>query len=670
MKKIYFFILFIFISAVAHSQIIISLDDDSVYIDSIARIEKTTKSDSLKCLYSFKLSKLYLMTQDIQKAKQYLAQANKLKTKFPFLNDVSIFYNAHNLVEKGDNEGFEKMLLNANDRLKKYHNTEAYRLRALIFKHYGLIQLSKNNEKGYMKLLVNEAIPVAKKSRDYELISDLYKAVAIIFMNNGEREKASEYLSEAQKYIERVIEKSPTAAESKMETYIINAENLVELQHFYDAKKVLDKAFSTLIHFPESNLNDSYFYSEGIYYARQNKNQEALRSYAKGIKSAEKHQNLQALNLLKFAEYEVLFKQKNYVKAKSNLNYLLEKSQFIADKKKYYNEMAKVYNATKEFDKAYYYSNKYNVINDSLNHTKFKTEIVELEAKYKKAESEKKINLLQSENEKAALMLYSNRLNVILFAVLSFLLFLTVLFLWMFHKNQKKLSAQKEINLKQELSSFEDRHKLSVSKALIQGEEIERKRIARDLHDGLGSMLSGLKIQLNLKRKEANETVNGVDTLLDNSIKELRNISQNLMPETLLELSLEHALRDLCAANSNVVTQIEFQYLIKKPNLSKNDEIMIYRIIQELLNNALKYAKASQVLVSCSHNKDVFFITVEDNGVGFEVSDSKNKNGMGLKNIKNRVDFLNGKLEIDSQINQGTSVYIELNVKNENQENE
>lgn len=670
MKKIYFYILFLLLSAVTHSQVILSLDDDSVYIDSIATVTRNAKSDSLKCLYSFRLSKLYLMVQDVQKSKEYLAEANKLKNKFPFLNDASIFYNSYSFLEKGDVAGFEKTLLEANEKLKKYPNTEAYRLRAIILQNYGIMQQRKNNEKSYMKLLVNEAIPIAKRSRDYELISALYKAVAIIFMNTSEREKASEYLSEAQKYVERAIKKSPTLAESKMETYIINAENLVELKHFYDAKKVLDKAFSTLKGFPDSNLNDSYFYSEGIYYAKQNKNSEALVSYEKGIKSAQKHQNFIALNRLKFAEYEVLFKLKNYQKAKSNLDYLLANTPFIVDKKNYYNEMAKVYNATKDYDKAYFYSNKYNVINDSLNHTKFQTEIVELEAKYKKAESEKKITLLQSQNDKAALMVYDNRLNSLLFAGLSFILFLIVLFLWIFSKNQKKLSIQKEINLKQELSAFEDRHKLSVSKALIQGEEMERKRIARDLHDGLGSMLSGVKIHLNLAKKENADVVSSVDTLLDNSIKELRNISQNLMPESLLELSLEHALRDLCAANSNAVTEVEFQYLIKKSKLPKNYEIMIYRIIQELLNNALKYAKAKQVLVSCSQNKDVFFITVEDDGVGFDVSDSKNKKGMGLKNIKNRVEFLNGKIEIDSKINQGTSVYIELNVINENQDNE
>jgi len=669
MKKIYFIALFLFLSATTHSQVILSLDDDSAYIDSIARIARNTKSDSIKSLYSFKLSRLYLMVQNAKKSKEYLAQANKLKTKYPFLNDASIYYNSNSYLEKGDIEGFEKDLLNANNKLKKHHNTEAYRLRAIVLQNYGIMQQRKNNEKRYMKLLVNEAIPLAKRSRDYELISALYKAVAIIFMNTGEREKASEYLSEAQQYIERAIKKSPTLAESKMETYIINAENLVELKHFYDAKKVLDKAFLTLKDFPGSNLNDSYFYSEGLYYAKQNKNANALESYEKGIKSAEKHQNHIALNRLKFAEYEILFKLKEYEKSKNNLDYLIENTPFIVDKKNYYNELAKVYNATKDFNKAYFYSNKYNEINDSLNHTKFKSEIVELEAKYKKAESEKKINLLQSENEKAVLMLYNNRLNSVLFAVLSFLLFLTVLFLWIFNKNQKKLSAQKEINHQQELKAFENRHKLSVSKALIKGEEIERKRIARDLHDGLGSMLSGLKIHLNLAKRENKETVHGVDALLDNSIKELRNISQNLMPETLLELSLEHALRDLCAANSNSATKIEFQYLVKKSKLPKNYEIMIYRIIQELLNNALKYAKASQVLVSCSQNKDVFFITVEDNGIGFDVLDT-NKNGMGLKNIKNRVEFLNGKLEIDSKINQGTSTYIELNVINENHENE
>lgn len=663
MKKICFLTLFLFLSAFVHSQVILSLDDDTVYIDSIAKVTRNTKSDSIKCLYSFKLSRLFLMVQNVEKSKEYLNQANRLKTKFPFLKAASIYYNSFSFIEKGDIAGFEKTLLEANTKLKQYNNTEAFRIRAILLQNYGIMQQRKNNEKGYMKLLVDEAIPIAKKSGDYELISGLYKAVAIIFMNTNERQKASEYLDEAQYYIEKATKRSPTLAESKMETYIINAENLVELKHFYDAKKVLDKAFLTLTKFPESNLNDSYFYSEGIYYAKQNKYTQALVSYEKGIKSAEKHQNAIALNRLKFAEYEMFFKLKEYEKAKNNLEYLLENTPFIVDKKNYYNELSKVYSAVKNYDKAYFYANKYNIVNDSLNNTKFQKEIVELEAKYKKAENEKKITALQSQNEKAALLVYNNRLNSFLFAVLSVLLFLIVLFLWILNKNQKKLSFQKEINHQQELAALENQQKLSVSNALIEGEEVERKRIARDLHDGLGSMLSGLKIHLKLAEKD-NVSTTEVTTLLDNSIKELRNISQNLMPESLLKLSLEHALRDLCMANSNAITNIEFQYLIKKLSLSKNYQIFIYRIIQELLNNTLKYANASKILVSCSQNKETFFITVEDNGVGFNVSERSNT-GMGLRNIKNRVEFLNGKLEIESIINKGTSVYIELKAKNE-----
>ncbi|WP_125717810.1 sensor histidine kinase [Flavobacterium ustbae] len=660
MKKIYAFLFFLFFTAISHSQVILSLDDDTVYIDSIVKITKNTKSDSVKSLNSFRLSKLFLMTQDSKKSKEYLEQANRLKTKFPFLRDASVFYNAYSFIEKGDLEGFEKALLEANTKLKKYRNKEAYKLRAVILQNYGIMQQRKNNENAYMKLLVNEAIPIAKRSGDYELISALNKAVAIIFMNNDEREKANEYLDQAQKYIENTTKKSATLAESKMETYIINAENLVELKHFYDAKEILDKAYSTLQKYPESNLNDSYFYSEGIYYAKQNKHSEALESFAKGIKSAESHHNAIAVNRLKFAEYEVLFKLKNYGKAKSNLEYLVENTPFIVDKKNYYKELSKVYNATKEYPKAYFYSNKYNVINDSLNDAKLKNEIVELEAKYKKAESEKKIGLLQSENEKAVLQVNNNRLNMMLFAVLSFVLFLIVLFLWSWNNYQKKISFQKEVNHKQELEALENQQKLSVSNALIEGEEIERKRIARDLHDGLGSMLSGLKIHLNLAERENNENAPNINGMLNDSIKELRNISQNLMPESLMKLGLEHALRDLCASHSTAETAIEFQYLIKKTTLPQHFKIMIFRIIQELLNNALKYAKASQILVSCSQNKDVFFITVEDNGIGFNVEYAEKRDGMGLRNIKNRVAFLNGKLEIDSVSGKGTSTYIEL----------
>lgn len=101
--------IFLFFTAISNSQVILSLDDDTVYIDSIVKITKNTKSDSVKSLNSFRLSKLFLMAQDAKKSKEYLEQANKLKVKFPFLRDASIYYNAYSFIEKGDLDGLKKL---------------------------------------------------------------------------------------------------------------------------------------------------------------------------------------------------------------------------------------------------------------------------------------------------------------------------------------------------------------------------------------------------------------------------------------------------------------------------------------------------------------------------------------------------------------------------------
>ena len=105
------------------------------------------------------------MKQDPEKAARYLKEANVLKAKYPFLNDAAVYYNAVTFLMKGDAEGFEKALIEANKKLKKYPTAEAYRLRTIALQNYGIMQQRRNNEKGYMQLLVNEALPVAKKKR-------------------------------------------------------------------------------------------------------------------------------------------------------------------------------------------------------------------------------------------------------------------------------------------------------------------------------------------------------------------------------------------------------------------------------------------------------------------------------------------------------------------------
>lgn len=646
------------------SQKILSLDDDQVYIDSIVKITINTKSDSMKCIHSFRLSKLFLMVQNVEKSKFYLEQGNKLCHKNQFLTDISSYYNNTNFLLKGDLEGFEKSLLVTNNLLKKYKYKEAYKLRAIALQNYGIMLQQKSNEKLAMKILVNEAINLAKKSEEKEVIGALYKAVAIIFMNNDDREKAKYYFGEAQKILETTTKKSATLIETKVETYILNAENLIVLKDFVNGKKALDKAYTILKKYPKSNIYNTYYFAEGIYFSKQNLDKIALLSYEKGIKSCEFYQDKPSLNRLLFEKYESLFKLKKYNDAKDILENLVKNGQFVVDKKNYSLELSKTYKKLGNSDKALEYAEKYIVLNDSLNDSKFKNEIVALEAKFNKTENDKKINQLLAQKEKSELVAKNNRLNLILLGLAVAFLLISILFIMNYYKNQKKINIQNEQNLKQEFASLESKQKLAVSNALLEGEEIERKRLARDLHDGLGSMLSGLKIHINKLSDENSKNINveKIENQLDNSIKELRQIAQNLMPESLLKLGLEVALRDLCIKLSDDKTAIEFQYYRNSIQISESKQIIIYRIIQELLNNVFKHANATEILVSCNQNENIMYLTIEDNGKGF---DSKNTNffeGMGLKNIKNRIEFVKGNLEINSIIDKGTVFNIELKI--------
>lgn len=664
-NRIVFIFSFVFFFK-ANSQRIHSLDANKTYIDSIINVNKSTSSDSIRALNNFRISLLFLKAQNLEKYREHLKLANSQMMNFPFLKDVSIYYNSYEYYFKNDIDGFGKQLVKANNALKKYKTIEGYRLRTLVLQNYGIVLQMKSKEKEYMDLLVNEAIPIAKKSGDNEIISTLYKGVGNVFMNTNQREKANEYLKQAEYYIEKKSEKkSPTLLESKVDTYITYAENLVEIGNLDEAQKKLNKAYFYLENKSESNLNAAYYYVKGIFYAKKNQNEEALKHFELGIKIAEKTNNLFMINRILYKQYDVYFKLKDYPKAKEILEYLLEKNPLVVDKKNNYYELAKVYEAMGDSEKAYLNIKKYNVLNDSLNKSMYQNEIIELEANFNKVENENKITLLESQKEKALIVAKNNNIKSLFFGLISILLFIILLLFWKFNKNQKKLSFQKEINYKQALLTMENKQKLVVTNALLEGEEIERERIARDLHDGLGSMLSGLKMHLN--KAEQNETykLSEISSLLDVSIKEVRNISQNLMPETLLRLGLEHALKDLCYSLSNKESNVEFQFLVENYTIPKNKEIVIYRIIQELVNNALKYAKATEILISCTQNSKIFYITVEDNGIGFNVDEVKQNNGMGLKNVMNRFDFLEGKIEIDSKRNKGTAIYIEI--KNEEQ---
>jgi signal transduction histidine kinase len=178
-------------------------------------------------------------------------------------------------------------------------------------------------------------------------------------------------------------------------------------------------------------------------------------------------------------------------------------------------------------------------------------------------------------------------------------------------------------------------------------------------------MLSGVKIGLSgwtdtQPGMSGDKDLHRIIGQLDTSVTELRRIARNMVPETLLKFGLEIALKDLCEFYMRDGLRITSEMFGIQKNIAMNVQLNIYRIVQELISNAIKHAHADNLILQCSQNENTIFITFEDNGQGFDMDTLSDKKGMGLDNLKNRIAFLQGKFEVHSAPGEGTSIDIEL----------
>lgn len=221
----------------------------------------------------------------------------------------------------------------------------------------------------------------------------------------------------------------------------------------------------------------------------------------------------------------------------------------------------------------------------------------------------------------------------------------------------------------QKIHELETEKQLMATQSLLKGQEEERSRIARDLHDGLGGLLSGVKLQLGAMKgnlilsQQDGMTFNRVLNNLEESISEMRRVAHNMMPETLLKFGLPQALEDYCdglSEHQNFAIRYDFRGM--EDRMDNSIELVLFRIVQELINNAVKHSGASTILVQMiRHDGKQLNLTVEDNGKGFDAN-REYINSAGLRNIISRVKYLNGKIDIQSEHGKGTSVYIECEI--------
>jgi len=220
----------------------------------------------------------------------------------------------------------------------------------------------------------------------------------------------------------------------------------------------------------------------------------------------------------------------------------------------------------------------------------------------------------------------------------------------------KYLKAKKQHKLDQ-IRIEEQQKGLS---AVIQAQEDERKRIAKDLHDGIVQQLSGLNLGLQrvFEDKETPETKKLV-TILDDSTKELRELSHTMMPRALIGLGLIPALKDMLEnslGNTSIIH--EFEHFGITTRFKENIEIAIYRIAQELVNNVIKHSYATKVNVQLFKVGNEVILMIEDNGKGMD--HAQRKNGIGLMNISSRLDTINGKVNFKPSPESGTLATVKI----------
>jgi signal transduction histidine kinase len=393
---------------------------------------------------------------------------------------------------------------------------------------------------------------------------------------------------------------------------------------------------------------------------------EAERSLEKSLQMARETNNRQkqiwALNNLGIQNK----KQKKYLKAEVNYKEslrLAKQSGLVKDQAIALKNLSFLYEATGQLQRALDCHRRYKSIEDSLlNETKVKA-IAELEAKYERKEAEARI--LQLENETAQQEITAQNIRLernagITTGIIIVVILAMGLVLYRLKTRKDKVIAG------QKIQQLEDEKKLLAAQSVMVGQEKERQRVAQELHDSIGVLLSTAKIHFsnvvkNTSDEETLEMVRKADKLLSEAGEEVRDISHNMMPGVLSKFGLNEAIEDLLdEVSDSGILEVSYNVEELTIRLPEDHEIMLYRVIQELVNNTLKYAAASRIIFSLKKTENHLLIEYTDDGKGFDESNIAKSKSLGISGIRSRIDFLDGTLSIDSRPGQGATFHIEV----------
>ncbi|WP_299834736.1 sensor histidine kinase [uncultured Tenacibaculum sp.] len=395
--------------------------------------------------------------------------------------------------------------------------------------------------------------------------------------------------------------------------------------------------------------------------------EEGVKEFKNVIKESEKlgyyNQGRQAKEYL----IEVYIESEKYQKAENLLMPLLKdykKKGNLKDELDAYAFLRKIKEGKKAYQDAFSYSEKYIKLKDSINKLQHEKEINELEVKFETLQKEKEIVVLKKNEELKDQEIEQQAMvrNIILIA--SILIIIAILLLVRFYfqklKTQQKLNkAQEEFNY-QKIKALMKKQELELVKASIEGQDNERKRLARGLHDSIGNNMAAIKLQFETL-PEGSEKLNKIKNDLSDTYEQVRELSHNLLPRKIRQNDYAEVLHEYIK-NIDEISDLKINFSVtEKEIINQTDKYLqseIFSILQELISNTLKHANAKTIDIQLEVIEETIYLSYEDDGVGFDTS--KLHSGIGLANMKDRVAQLSGTCIIDSHPKRGTLFRMEV----------
>ena len=642
-----FFILFICLAGITGS----ANSQDTDKKDSLLKVLAIAKEDTTKVAAYFAIGNLY-ESDDFNTAGSYYWKAYHLSKKLNYKNGELKFISNYTYLLNVNGQFDSSLLLNKqaiqiakslNDQMalaKSWANTGntfqymdeydsavyCYEMSIKLFEPAGnkiaIAKIQDVLQNAYMKLGQNDkalklgktAVGILRSSNELNLLGNALLNTANSFQAAGQADSALAYYNEA-----------------------------LAISHTINHKRL--EAISLLdignIHFHQYNADSMMvYYQKSLTLFKQLEDFDGESTALRGIAHA---------YLLK----------KDFIAAKNNIRKALAISdslELLSEKYENLKSLSSVLYAMHDIAGAERCLDSAQVIEDKFRGDEIQKRTLSIEKRFETEKKEDRIKLQQIQIKKKTTFIY-----FLVAGAIALLLILLLSYRNYYHR--KKLQQAK-------IDELEAEKQLTATEAVLKGEEQERTRLAKDLHDGLGGMLSGIKYSLNTMKENLIMTPDNAQAfersidMLDSSIQEMRRVAHNMMPEMLLKYGLDTALKEFCndITRSGAI-QTHYQSLGLTNNMfDQTISVTVYRIVQELVNNAIKHAAARNILVQVHQStaEKLLTITVEDDGKGFDTTILQQPTGMGWKNIQNRVDFLKGKLDIRSSPGNGTSALIEI----------